>query len=243
MRNVFITDQHEDFTLALAGALRSRFHVETCADGARALERIRAERPDVLILELLIPGINGLELVKTVRAEGLCPTVIVASAFFSNFAVDALQRYQVDFVVRKPCTISSVTDLLEEMLSVPELPLPVAPDPGNAVSSMLLALNMPSHLRGFRYCRSAVLLCAQDPGCQVTKVIYPHIAKQFNSSNTAVEKAIRSAIHAAWKNRNDSIWRQYFPTASNGQIPKPTNTQFLFRLADTLELGQTRLAR
>ncbi len=243
MQKVFIADHNEDFSLILAGALRSRFLVETCPDGARALERLRAEHPDVLILDLMIPGVSGMELLKYVRTEQLCSIVIVASQFFSTYLLDALQRYQVDYAARKPCSIQSIVDRLDDMLSDDSAPVPTTPDPQDAVTSMLLALNMPTHRKGFRYCRLGILMCAQDPTLQVTKAVYPTIGKQFSTSKLAVEKAIRSVIETAWENRSDSIWRQYFPPAPNGQIPKPTNTQFLFRLADTLEMGQNRMAR
>ena len=243
MKNIFIADHNEDFALILAGALRARFQVETCPDGARALERLRLVRPDMLILDLMIPGMPGMELLKMVRTEGLCPVIMVTSPFFSNYVIDALQRYQVDYAARKPCSVQSVIDLLDDMLAGPELPVPKMPDPERLVTGMLLALNVPSHRKGFRYCRMGILMCAQDPSLQVTKTVYPEIAKEFGTTKLAVEKAIRAVIDAAWEKRNDSLWRQYFHAAPNGQIPRPTNTQFLFRLADALELGQQRMAR
>ena len=243
MQKVLIADHNEDFALILAGALRGRFLVETCPEGARALERLRRERPDVLILDLMIPGMQGLELLKTVRTEGLCGVVIVASAFYSNYVMDAIQRYQVDYAVRKPCSVQFVIDLLDDMLAVPELIVTGSPDPESVVASMLLALNMPSHRKGFRYLRMGILMCAQDPTLQVTKRVYPEIAKEFGTSKQAVEKAIRAVIDVAWKNRNDNMWRQYFPAAADGKIPKPTNTQFLFRLAEAMELGRQTMAR
>ena len=242
MQKVFIADHNEDFSLILAGALRARFLVEICPDGAQALERLRASHPDLLILDLMIPGISGMDLLKYVRTEQLCSAVVVTSQFFSPYLLDALQRYQVDYAARKPCTVQSIVDLLEDILSLPA-PVPAPPDPGNAVTSMLLALNIPSHRKGFRYCRMGILMCAEDPSVQMTKSVYPFIAKECSTSKLAVEKAIRAIIEAAWRNRNDSIWRQYFPPAPNGQIPKPTNTQFLFRLADALETGRDRMAR
>ena len=243
MQKVFIVDQNEDFSTILAGALRARFQVETCPDGARALERIRAERPDVLILDLMISGMPGMDLLKAVRTEGLCPVVMVTSRFFSPYVMDALQRYQVDYAVRMPCPIDSLIERLEDMLEVSEAVVPTAPDPANLLTGMLLALNVPSHRKGFLYCRMGIRMCAQDPTLQVTKEVYPAIAKEYGTSNLAVEKAIRAVIEVAWENRNDSLWRQYFPPAPNGKIPKPTNTQFLFRLADAMEVGQHRMAR
>lgn len=243
MQKVFIADQSEDFSLILAGALRARFQVETCSDGARALERLRREHPDVLILDLMIPGMPGMDLLKTVRTEGLCPVVMVTSRFFSPYVMDALQRYQVDYAVRKPCPVESLIERLEDMLEVSETVTPTVPDSDSVLTSMLLSLGIPSHRKGFRYCRMGILMCAKDPTLQVTKEVYPTIAKEYGTSNLAVEKAIRAVIDAAWNKRNDSLWRQYFPPAPNGQIPRPTNTQFLFRLADAMEVGQHRMAR
>lgn len=243
MQKVFIVDHNEDFSLILAGALRARFRVETCSDGVRALERLRTERPDVLILDLMIHGMPGMDLLKTVRTEGLCPVVMVTSRFFSSYVMDVLQRYQVDYAVRMPCPIDSLIDRLEDMLEASEAVVPTAPDPDSVLTGMLLALSVPSHRKGFRYCRMGIRMCAQDPTLQVTKEVYPAVAKEFGTSKLAVEKAIRAVIEAAWEHRNDSLWRQYFPPAPNGQIPRPTNTQFLFRLADAAEVGQHRLAR
>ena len=78
------------------------------------------------------------------------------------------------------------------------------------------------------------ILLLQDPTLQVTKEVYPAIAKEYGTSNLAVEKAIRAVIEVAWENRNDSLWRQYFPLAPTGQIPRPTAGQFLTRLADAV---------
>lgn len=243
MQKVLIADHNEDFSLILAGALRGRFLVETCPDGARALERLRRERPDALILDLMVTGMQGLELLKIVRTEGLCGAVIVASSFYSNYVIDAIQRYQVDYAVRKPCSVQSVVDLLDDMLAGPELFVTGSPTPENVVASMLLALNVPSHRNGFRYLRMGILMCAQDPTLQVTKRVYPEIAKEFGTSKQAVEKAIRAVIDVAWQNRNESLWRQYFPAAADGRIPKPTNTQFLFRLAEAMDMGRQTAVR
>lgn len=242
MQKVFIADHNEDFSLILAGALRARFQVETCPDGARALERIRAERPDVLILDLMLPGVPGIELLKFVRTEHLCSVVIVTSLFFSNYLLEALQRYQVDYAARKPCSIQSIVGMVEDILAGSDAAAPTAPDPQNTVTSMLLALNIPSHRKGFRYCRMGILMCSEDPNVQMTKNVYPTIGKEFNTSKLAVEKAIRAVIETAWEKRDDKLWRQYFQPAPNGQIPKPTNTQFLFRLADALEMCRDRMA-
>lgn len=237
MHKVFIADYSKDFSLVLAGALRSFCQVETCADGAKALAQLRVSCPDVLILDLMLPGLPGMDVLRAVKEEGLCSAVIITSSFLSEFVLERLQRFSVDYVLRKPCTVQAVLDRVEELCARIHPGDIRQPDPPCAASSILLALNMSTHMKGFRYSRQAILMLAEDPSLQVTKSIYPAIAKQYSTTKTAVEKAIRSAIDAAWATRNNSLWQQYFTPASNGQIPKPTNAKFLARLADTIAAG------
>lgn len=242
MHKVFIADYSEDFTVVLAGALRASCQVETCSDGDQALARLRSICPDVLVLDLMLPGLPGLDVLRAVKEEGLCSAVIVTSFFYSDFLLEQLQRLSVDSVLRKPCSVQAVLDRVEELRGRVRPGGLRQPDPHCAVSSMLLSLNMPAHMKGFRYSREAILMLAEDPTLQVTKHVYPTIAKQNSTTNTAVEKAIRSAIDAAWSARNDRLWRQYFLPASSGQIPRPTNAQFLARLADAVAEGKRSAA-
>lgn len=242
MHKVFIADYSEDFTLILAGALRANCQVEICPDGEQALSQLRTFCPDVLILDLMLPGLPGMDVLRAVKAEGLCSAVIVTSRFFSDLMLEQLQRFSVDYVLRKPCAVQAVLDRVEELRSRVQSGSLRQPDPHCAVSSMLLALNMSAHMKGFRYCREAILMLSEDPTLQVTKHIYPAIARQNSTTKTAVEKAIRSAIDSAWAARNDRLWRQYFLPASSGQIPKPTNAKFLARLADSIAEGKRSAA-
>lgn len=243
MQKVLIADSCEDFSLVLSGALRAKFRVESCADGGHALELLRSIRPDVLIMDLVLPNVHGFEILRTIREESLCSAVIITGYFFSDFVLESLRRYSVDYVTLKPCSIQAVTDRVEELCAGLYPAQARKPDPHSAVSSILLALNMPTHKKGFRYSRLGVMMLAEDPGLQVTKEVYPFIAKEFGTSKTAVEKAIRSAIDSAWSSRNNDLWRQYFTPAPNGLVPRPSNTQFLSRLADVLNMGQQQIAR
>lgn len=243
MQKVFIADHSEDFSSILAGALRAKYQVETCTDGNKSLALIRASRPDVLIMDLMLPNTAGMDILKIVRDEALCSAVIITGRFFSDFLLECLQRYAVDYVTLKPCSIPSITDRVDELCAGIRQDPAQQPDPHCAVSSMLLALNVATHKKGFRYCRQGILILAEDPTRQVTKEVYPAIAKQYGTSKTAVEKAIRSAIDSAWESRSNELWRQFFPMTPGGQIAKPTNTQFLTRLADSVSIGQRAAER
>ncbi|MDO1559456.1 response regulator transcription factor [Brevundimonas sp. 2R-24] len=68
------------------------------SDSREALARINRERPDVLILDISMPGLNGLELIANL-AKGYAPAVIYVTAF-QSFAVDAFERAAVDYLVK-----------------------------------------------------------------------------------------------------------------------------------------------
>ena len=238
MQKLLIADSSEEFSLVLVGSLRASFQVEYCTDGTRALDLLRTLRPDLLLLDLMMPGLDGLDILRMVKQEHLCRCVIVTSAFASDYLLEAIRELPVDYFYRKPCCVSSIVDRISD-LAARLGPGHTQPDPHCAVSSTLLALNIPTHKKGFRYARCGILLLARDPDQQITKEVYPAIAKEFGTSTTAVEKAIRSAIDSAWESHNPSVWRQYFHPAASGQIPRPTNTQFLSRLADVIA-GYTR---
>ena len=233
MQKLLIADSSEEFSLVLAGSLRTSFQVECCTSGDQALVLLRSLKPDILLLDLMLPELDGLEILRIVKEEQLCRCVIVTSAFASDYLLEAIRELPVDYFYRKPCSMAAIAERIAD-LSVRIGPGHTRPDPHCAVSSTLLALNIPTHKKGFRYARSGILMLARDPDLQVTKEVYPSIAKEFGTSATAVEKSIRSAIDSAWEPHNPAVWRQYFHPAASGQIPRPTNTQFLSRLADVV---------
>lgn len=241
MQKLLIADSSEEFSMVLVGSLRTSFQVECCTAGDQALVLLRSFKPDILLLDLMMPELDGLDILRAVKEEQLCRCVIVTSAFASDYLLETIRELPVDYFYRKPCSVSSITDRIID-LAARIGPGQTQPDPHCAVSSTLLALNIPTHKKGFRYARSCILMLAENPDQQITKEVYPAVAKEFSTSTTAVEKAIRSAIDSAWEHHNPIIWRQYFPPAINGQIPRPTNTQFLSRLADVMASYSQRQA-
>ena len=88
--------------------------------------------------------------------------------------------------------------------------------------------------KGYTYLRESIPIYAKDPQQAITKELYPAVAKLCGSSVDQVERAMRTAIERAWKRRDDQIWRLYFTPQSDGSIKKPSNSEFISRLADLL---------
>lgn len=237
MRRVIIADPSDEFCSILAGTLRSRFLVEVFTDSTQALSRLRETGADLLILDLMLRDPDGMELLKIARQESLASSVMVTSLFYSGYIARSLARYRVDYALTKPCSVSALALHAEELCGCLS-DEPEEADPHCAVSGVLLALGFQTHRKGFRLARESILLLLQDPTLQVTKTVYPQVGRRFGINPGAVEKSVRTAIAAAWESRDDRVWRRYFPAAPNGQIPRPTNTEFLTRIADALSAGQ-----
>ena len=230
MQRIIIADDCSDASAALVGILRARYQVENCQNGKSALERLRAEKTDLLIADLMLAELDGLELIKTAQQEQLISAVIVTGRVFSEYVLEALEACNVDYAMKKPCSLTSLAERAEELCSRLNEKNASPEEPLCAVSGILLALGFRTKTKGFRYCRDAILMLAEQPGLQMTKNVYPEVGKPWGAKGQAVEKAVRMAITAAWECRDEKVWQMYFSV-------RPTNTEFLTRIADAVSLG------
>ena len=232
MRKILIADASEQWRELLERALGETYHVRTSPDGLRTLEAVEEFEPDVLVMDLMLSGTDGLSILKALDGRTIRPRVIITGRYFSNFITNALERYQVDDLILKPCAVQSITERVAEVLAQVEGEPVRLPDPEDHITGLLVSLSAPTSQQGFRFLRTGILLLMKDPGQQLTKSLYPAIAEVYGTSPENVEKGLRTTVTTAWTRRRDEVWRSYFPLAPSGQIPRPTVGQFLSRLAD-----------
>ena len=242
MHKVLIADASEDWRNQLERVLEGEYQIQTSGNGEQVLRILEAFRPDVLVLDLMLQGIDGLSVIKALHDSGALPRIIVTGRYFSNFVTGALERYQVDSVMLKPCSIRSVVERVGELLAEQTDEMPVCLDPYDYITGLLVSLNAPTSQQGFRLLRRGIQSLMENPNQQLTKNLYRELAKEFSTSATNVEKALRTTVTAAWNRRRDEVWRHYFPPAPTGQIPRPTAGQFLVRLSDVVRSAQRRQA-
>ncbi len=236
---ILIADPSGDFREALADALKDLHHVRTVSDGVQALQMLRSYQPDMLVLDLMMPGIDGITLLQRAAESGCKPMVLATTCYLSDYIISSVQQLGVGFIMIKPCLISAITARLSDLSQRLQQPVIPQPDPKAKVSSTLLRLGIPTKLRGYSYLRQAVLLMAKDPAQSVTKELYPAVAAQFGATAIQVERSIRSAVQAAWEHCDPQIWQLYFPAGETGLIPRPTNAGMISRLADILLLQES----
>ena len=102
------------------------------------------------------------------------------------------------------------------------------------VTELMLELGMPAHLRGYHYLREAILLSMEDMELvgSITKLLYPEIAKIFQTTNIKVERAIRSVIEIGWERGNEELFDRIFGYSRICGKTRPTNSEFILGMAD-----------
>jgi len=237
-RKLLIADGSEEFRSALADTLQGAYCIRVCGDGQEALSMLRSFHPDILVLDLMVPGLDGISLLHAAAADGISPTVLATTRFLTEYISESIDRLGISYVMSKPCDIQATADRIGDLTQRIRKPLVSIPDPRTRISNTLVSLGIPTKLRGYTYLREAILLMSRDPDQAITKVLYPAVGNICGSNKDQVERSIRSAIEKAWLNRDDRVWQLYFPPGPDGIIPKPSNAVFISRLADHLILQQ-----
>ena len=228
-RRLLIADGTEEFVSALAAALRGVYELRTCRTGTEALELVRTYRPDMMVLDLMLPGLDGISLLQSEPMQELRPIVLAVSRFASEYMVEAIERLGVGYLMLKPCDIKATVARIGDLSQRIKSPLVIPADNKTRITNTLLTLGVPTKLKGYAYVREAVEVMAQHPGLSIT-----------GASPENVERSIRGAIASAWDNRDEQIWRMYFGANAGQLLRRPTNAAFISRLADALTQTQIR---
>lgn len=243
---VLIADADMDFCRLMSDSLAARgLEVSgRAADGAAALELCERLRPDVLLLDLVLPKLDGLAVIKRLKAAGTSPAVFVVSALYNDELVARCTDMGVRFFTPKPCDVSELAEKIlrcGQRLRLLE-PAAVGWRLESEVTEMLRELGVPAHVNGYRYLREAILLAVDDIELlgAMTKQLYPAIAHRFSTTRQNAEKAMRRAIELAWEHSDCEALAKYFGRSRSMRREKPTNSEFIASIADRLLLERRR---
>ena len=106
------------------------------------------------------------------------------------------------------------------------------------VTNVIHQIGVPAHIKGYQYIRSAIMMVIEDSSIinAVTKVLYPSVAKEYGTTASRVERAIRHAIEVAWDRGDIETLNSYFGYTIQNSRGKPTNSEFIAMIADNLRL-------
>ena len=243
---VFIADSTEEFCLGLSAALSQAggFQViGTAGDGEQAIRQIRQLKPHVLVLDLMLSKQDGISVLKAMSGMENRPITLATSGFVTDYVASAAASLGVRYLMLKPCDMTALVERLEEIRGgESQRIIPARRTDKTSIESLVTSviheIGVPAHIKGYQYLREAIIIAINDMDVinAITKVLYPQVAKTFQTTPSRVERAIRHAIEVAWDRGDlDTLQRFFGYTVSNTK-GKPTNSEFIALIADKLQL-------
>lgn len=247
---VLIADDNKQFCAQCAALLKTYGFESIIApkDGAIVVELIIEHLPDIVLIDIFMPRIDAIGVMKAVRSSDLTtqPLFMMMSTFdntmlekellSSGASYFFLRPFDVEMLVERIVQISGIkvqgatANLLSQGAKAPDLEM--------MVTEIIHQIGVPAHIKGYHYLRESIILAVNTPDIinSVTKLLYPTVAKKFATTSSRVERAIRHAIEVAWDRGDVDILNSYFGYTIHNGKGKPTNSEFIAMIADKLRL-------
>ena len=252
---ILIADANPDFCKLLTDLISAESDMEVVAiatDGMEALALMAENLPDVLLMDLVLPKLDGLEVLHRLPETGAQSHIIVLSGFYNSKVVANCAALGVDYFMPKPCDVPALFSRIRQLAGTDRPAVPVVgfdcrptPQPVRTdanleaiVTDIIHEIGVPAHIKGYQYLREAIILTIHDMEMinAVTKVLYPEVAKKFSTTPSRVERAIRHAIEVAWDRGDIEVLQKFFGYTVSNIKGKPTNSEFIAMIADYLSL-------
>lgn len=239
---ILVADSNQEFCQHLKEKLEGFTGYEVVAlahDGQKTIELLNSLRPDVLIVDAMLPNGDGIAVLKAAAKLDNVPASLVLTSIVTNFLSYMAQDLGVRYFLTKPCTAELICERLGEILGMEsKSENKNEPNIETMVTSVIHEIGVPAHIKGYQYLREAIMIAVKDMDVinAITKVLYPQVAKTFATTPSRVERAIRHAIEVAWDRGDLEILQQFFGYTVSNTKGKPTNSEFIALIADKLQL-------
>lgn len=250
---VGIADDNKEFCNILVEYLSNQGNIEivgTANDGNQALELIKNNSPDLLILDIIMPYLDGIGVLEELNEQQLKrPKILILSAVGQEKITQKAITLGADYYILKPFDLEMlskrITEIMESDLDVvskavfPVIKAKKNYDLETMITEIIHDVGIPAHIKGYVYLRDAISLVIDNLEYlnSVTKMLYPKIAEKYNTTPSRVERAIRHAIEVAWNRGKVDVLNDLFGYTINDEKGKPTNSEFIALIADKLRLG------
>ncbi len=258
--SVVIADDNTEFAQIVRNFLNAKGDVEVKAlasDGHEAFELIKELKPDVALLDIIMPKLDGLGVLEKLNSveETLSTTKIVLSAIGQDAITQKSIMLGAEYYMVKPFDLELLYQRIKEVKKglvekpnkvvskkVAAFYAPMEPlskdSLETSVTDIIHEVGVPAHIKGYQYIREAIMLAVDDMEVinSVTKLLYPTLARKFKTTPSRVERAIRHAIEVAWARGEMDVNNQMFGNTISSTKGKPTNSEFIAMIADRLRL-------
>lgn len=263
--SVLIADDNKEFCSILNDYLLNQRDIVVTGiakDGREALDLIVERKPDLVILDIIMPHLDGLGVLEKLNTMDLekVPRIIILSAVGQDKITQQAITLGADYYTVKPFDMEVFTKRIREMfnsaptsvsqasvrvsyptssiMSSTETKTKTPIDLETEITSIIHEIGVPAHIKGYMYLREAITMVVNDMELlsAVTKELYPSIAKKYNTTASRVERAIRHAIEVAWGRGQIEAINKLFGYTIHNDKGKPTNSEFIAIIADKLRL-------
>lgn len=256
--NVAIVDDNEKIVDLLKEVLNQDPEINvvgTANNGMDAVKLIKEKEPDVVLLDIIMPKLDGLAVMEQIKYDVVCkkvPTFIVVTAIGQEGVTERAFDLGANYYILKPFDNNVIIKRIKQARNVssnkfieiqkrnvfPNKEVEKEHNLESDVTNIIHEIGVPAHIKGYQYLRDAIMMSVSDGEMlnSITKMLYPSIAKRHKTTPSRVERAIRHAIEVAWsRGKMDTIDELFGYTVSNGK-GKPTNSEFVALIADKIRL-------
>lgn len=255
-KKVLIADANPEFRIGAKSYLSKAGYeiVGDCADGYEAVRLIENLKPDVVVLDILLPRLDGIEVICEVKNRAITPepVFIVATGVGNQKMLTEATNAGAYYCIMKPCEYAALANKVERALLTctgntdsyvvrgedGKLKVKAMPDLETQVTKIIHQIGVPAHIKGYQYLRTAIIMTMNNTELinSITKQLYPNVAKEYGTTSSRVERAIRHAIEVAWDRGDIDVINSYFGYTVQSTRGKPTNSEFIALVADSLRL-------
>lgn len=251
---IVLVDDNREFCQLLEEYLNEQDNFEVVGvayNGVDGLKLLREKEPDVLVLDLIMPHLDGIGVMEEMNRVNFAKDVktIILTAFGQEEVTKRVVELGANYYIMKPFDLDKLVERVNQLMTPPTgssngYVISSSNNPQKGVdldvriTEVMHQLGVPAHIKGYIYLRVAIELVINDIEFlgAVTKELYPTVAEKFHTTPSRVERAIRHAIEVSWDRGNINALNKYFGTTVSANSGKPTNSQFIAKIADKLRL-------
>ena len=255
---IIIADDNLEFVKTFESCLNKEDDMEvidTARDGNEAYEKIVKLKPDVVLLDVIMPNLDGIGVLEKLNADGIMPTCIMLSAVGQDLITRRALKLGAEYYIVKPFEVELLVKRIRDLKNRNNKELSfikkeIKPtyinidnnkretDLETLVTNVIHEVGVPAHIKGYQYLRDGIIMVIEDIEVlnQITKQLYPDLAKKHKTTPSRVERAIRHAIEVAWNRGQLDVVESIFGYTINANKGKPTNSEFIAMIADKLRL-------
>ena len=249
---ILIADENAEFRKSCREQLRQFgfTRMEEATDGQDAIYKINRFQPDAVLLDAWLSKVESVQVIRSTKALTMHgepqPTFFLLSAANSANLIREATEAGAEYVMMKPIDFRALKERLLRVAAAKSTAEQTGKQSDAAaerelelqITNVIHQIGVPAHIKGYQYLRTAIMMTVQNDGVinAVTKILYPTVAKQYGTTSSRVERAIRHAIEVAWDRGDVDVLNAYFGYTILNTRGKPTNSEFIAMIADNLRL-------